>query len=306
MKILKSINIEWKILVMILTTFFFSACGEGTVDLTQSKYEPKIVVEGYLYPGHQIGDIRISRNMPLNKQVDFETIVLKDAIVKISDLSDGHEYILKYEPSYFTFFVPVYTPVEYGKSYKLEVWATIDGKNLYASSTTKVPEKGLKIVDNPESSLSYREKDTEGNLKKYNISFTLSYGAEFYALSVCANLSILSLNNFIYENPYFKPDTNDIKDNFSRYTNSSYTLQNFNPYAEKLNIDIEWTSIWFYGKYRAIVYAGDKNFKDFFLTQDNVQEMDGNFHEPKLHIDGDGIGVFGSAVADTVYFTITK
>ena len=37
-----------------------------------------------------------------------------------------------------------------------------------------------------------------------------------------------------------------------------------------------------------------------------VQEIDGNFHEPVFHIDGDGIGVFGSAVTDTVYFSVTQ
>ena len=34
--------------------------------------------------------------------------------------------------------------------------------------------------------------------------------------------------------------------------------------------------------------------------------MDGNFHEPKLHIEGDGIGVFATAVTDTTYFLVIK
>ncbi len=32
--------------------------------------------------------------------------------------------------------------------------------------------------------------------------------------------------------------------------------------------------------------------------------MDGNFHEAKFNIDGDGIGVFGSVIADTVYVDV--
>jgi len=37
-----------------------------------------------------------------------------------------------------------------------------------------------------------------------------------------------------------------------------------------------------------------------------VQEIDGNLHEPAFHIEGDGIGVFGAAVADTAYFEIVR
>jgi hypothetical protein len=46
------------------------------------------------------------------------------------------------------------------------------------------------------------------------------------------------------------------------------------------------------------------NFKDFFFIQINVQEMDGNFHKPKLHIEGEDIRVFAFAVADTAYFYV--
>ena len=61
---------------------------------------------------------------------------------------------------------------------------------------------------------------------------------------------------------------------------------------------------WFYANYRVIVYGGDKNFKDYFITAGRVQQFDGNFIEPEFHLTGDGIGVFGSAVRDTVTFSI--
>ena len=69
---------------------------------------------------------------------------------------------------------------------------------------------------------------------------------------------------------------------------------------------LDWINIWFYGNYRIIVYACDENFRLYVLTYKNVQEFDGNFHEPRINIDGDGIGIFGSAIADTVYLKVKK
>ena len=71
-------------------------------------------------------------------------------------------------------------------------------------------------------------------------------------------------------------------------------------------LKIRWIGLPFYGNYRGIFYAADQNFKDFFLTHSTVQDIDGNFHEPVLHIQGDGAGVFGAAVVDTVYFEVVR
>ena len=70
--------------------------------------------------------------------------------------------------------------------------------------------------------------------------------------------------------------------------------------------EVEWFCIWFYGRYRLILYAADRNYTDFFLTHRFVQEIDGNLLEPKFHFEGDGIGVFGSAAPDTVYFEVIQ
>jgi hypothetical protein len=283
----------------------FAGCGEGVVDLSQAKYEPKIVMEAYIYPNHTIDNIKITRNVPFDKPINFSSVILSEAKVVLTDLDLNKQYDLYYNPENFSFEDKGKSiQVEYGKSYKLEVWAAIDGKNLYASSTTTVPLKGLKINQNLNSTIRYREKDESGNLKKYNISLKPSQNADIHAISIVAEKP--NLINFIYENPYFKPDTSDIRKDIDQYSNAFYWLQNFKPGAKQLSFEIEWMSIWFYSRYRVIIYGGDKNFKDFFLTQKDVQEMDGNFHEPKLHIEGDGIGVFASADVDTTYFEVIK
>ncbi|RJP64959.1 MAG: hypothetical protein C4539_13895, partial [Ignavibacteriales bacterium] len=195
--------------------------------------------------------------------------------------------------------------IENGKSYKLEVEATIDGKNLQTSSTTIVPLNGFFINRLTPDVLKYRLTDENGNVKKINVSFSPAANASIYGISITALNP--TLDNFIYDNAYHNNlDTNDVIEDFDMYKQQMYWLQNSKNDASQLDIDVEWHAIWFYTDYRVIIYAGDKNFKDFLLTQQNVQEMDGNFHEPKLHLDGDGIGVFASAIPDTVYFRIIK
>ena len=71
-------------------------------------------------------------------------------------------------------------------------------------------------------------------------------------------------------------------------------------------MNLPWYTFNFYDHYRIIVYASDDNYKDFFMTYQQVMEMDGNFHEAKFNIEGDGIGVFGSVIADTVYVDVVR
>ncbi len=115
-----------------------------------------------------------------------------------------------------------------------------------------------------------------------------------------------SKSTFIEGNPYgIKKDDldNEILD---RLKYEFKWAQAISDSAMIHKMEIPWIDTWFYGRYRAIFYAGDKNFKDYFLTHNRVQDIDGNLYEPKFYFEGDGIGVFGSAIADTVYFEVLK
>jgi hypothetical protein len=151
----------------------------------------------------------------------------------------------------------------------------------------------------------YREKNTSGDVKEFDLQFAPSRGVDFYAYSVTALDA--DMKSFIFDNAYFTDiDSSDLADDFDRYKQSYSWLQNSKDDVPVTKFNVDWTMIWFYGNYRVVLYAGDKNFKDFLMTHKDVLEMDGNFHEPKLHFEGDGIGVFGSAIADTAYFRILK
>lgn len=290
---------------LILLTLFLCSCGEGNVDITEAQYEPKIVVDGYIYPDKKVENIKITRNFPLNQSIDASQIILVSADVSLIDLSDGKVYKLTYDPAKFSFsYKSSDLTVRSGNSYRLDVKAVIDGKPLQASSTTTVPLRGFKVEKNYLDPMNYRERDASGNLKNFTINFKPSSGTDFYAVSIVPLNAELS--SFIYNNAYFKPDSSQIEEHLDNYKYQFRWLENINSNASNAEFKVEWFDTWFYGDYRVIIYAADKNFADYVITNKSVQEMDGNFHEPKLHFEGDGIGIFGSAIADTVYFTIKK
>jgi len=279
-------------------------CGKGTVDLTGVSYVPKIVVDGTLMPGKFVNDIWISRSVPLDAPVDPSSLVLSGAVVTITDDS-GTVYPLAYNAGTQAFQNLAIT-VRAGGTYRIDVEANIDGSTLRAWSTTTVPDSGF-TLDLPNSrldTLAYRQRDAEGNLLSFNVAFDRTPGNEFYALSVTALNADTS--TFIYDNAFYDFDADDVIEFFDDLAYGFNWIQNAPPGAGESNMEVFWFHVNFYGSYRGVVYAGDKNFRDFFVTQENVQEIDGNFHEPSLHVEGDGIGVFGSALADTVHFYVSR
>ena len=280
-----------------------TACGEGVVNIDEQAFQPKIVIQGTLLPGHKVTKIKISRNFPLNTNINNDEIIIKDAQATIFDkLGTAYNLTFNFNTRYYEY-IGTDLVIEYGESYTLEVTATIDGRELFAKSTTTVPEAGFEILESKSvlDSMVYRERDANGELKSFEITFERSAGTDFYALSLTALDADAAA--FIYDNPFGEEDVLDDFDDF-KFTYS--WIQDTPKEAGESSLEIFWFFTWFYGDYQAIVYAADRNFKDFLQTHNEVQEIDGNFHEPAFHIEGDGIGVFGSAIADTVYFKMLK
>ena len=181
-----------------------------------------------------------------------------------------------------------------------------DKTTLTSEMFTGDEESRDKIIDEltTNQSIFYREKDSSGEVKNITITFVPSFGTNFYAFSM------VSLNasdsSFIYNNPYVEVKTKDVIEELDRFKYQMRWLQNINSLGTSIKYDLDWINFWFYGDYRIIVYACDENFRLYVQTYKIVQEFDGNFHEPRINIQGDGIGIFGSAVADTVYLRIKK
>ena len=283
-----------------------AGCGEGIVEIDQSAYEPKIVIEGFIFPHQPVRNIRLTRNIPLNTEIDVSTVVLSDAQVAIVDES-GRRYPLSLNPITFAFDdFGTDLEIENGKSYTLEVSAIVDDVALHARATTTVPAGPVRIDRNAPklAPLLYRERDQNGELKRFEIAFERAPGSSFFALALKALNA--DTTTFIYDNAFEEFTGEDVLEDLDDFRNRFSWIQD-QPLAPGQSImEIFWFDLWFYSDYQAVLYAGDRNFKDFLTTADQVQEIDGNFHEPVLHIEGDGIGVFASATADTVHFAVKK
>jgi hypothetical protein len=301
-----------KIFLSILCiSFLVSSCGKSTIEVMNNSYEPKIAIEGYLVANQPLEKIHIARNFRLDTDLN-RTVLIPDVNqtrVTITDIQENRKYNLSFHlapdnkfDNYYWYRNGNDLKIQAGKSYQLDVSAIIDGEKLSASSVTTVPAEGFHIVNLNYDSLTYRQKDSQDELMKFNLVIQRSPECDFYFTSIKALHP--TLDNFIYDNPYEDIKPEDIKpvDDCFNYQ----WIQNMPTSAGQSNIEIYWESIWFYDTYQIIVYAVDENYRLFLQTYDDVQEDDGNFHEPKFNIQGDGIGVFGSMIADTVYVKVMK
>jgi len=302
------------LLILSIIILVFS-CGEGIVEVTNESYEPKIAIEGYLIAGQQVDKIRISRNFPINANLTSTGISLIPLVyqttVTITDIAADRTYFLTFheappperrlEDYYWQYNNPI-LKIKPGNSYTLNVTATIDGQELQASSTTTVPDSGFSIAQLNYNQLIFREEDQRGSLKQFEITINRSPGISFYLASVQAQNP--SRSNFIFENPFFGEDPDDF--DLEGYDYEYGWIQDTPTSFGQTPFTIFWANIWFYDNYELIVYATDDNYREFVQTYNDVQEPDGNFHEAKFNIEGDGIGVFGSMIADTAYFEVLR
>ena len=307
---MKRLTIQLVLAALVCT--IFSACGDPQINAAKNEFEPKIVIQGYLFPEKPV-EIILTRNFALQENNPFSVfdLIIENAAATISDLTENKVYHLSYDPNALSYKINENELIiDYGKTYRLDVEAEINGKRLSAHSTTTVPQQGFAVVESESrlGVLKYREKDENGDVKKFEIAYTRSENIEIYIESILALDA--STSTFVYDNPFYDHDTSDVNFFFKELVSRFEWAQNQpkDPLQEPVisRQEIQWISLPFYGRYRAIVYAAERNFKDFFLTHSTIQTIDGNFFEPSFHINGDGIGIFGAAIADTVYFEVSR
>ena len=297
------------VLGVVFSFLLLSSCGKPLISVDDSTYEPKIVINGFLIPGNPVSKIKIDRNFPLGQTIDKNDIPLSDAQVQITDMESGAAYTLNYNPDSAWFeYKDSDLTVAYGNSYRLNVTATVDGRQLQAASVTTVPDEGLKIdrAASVYGDLIYRQMNTQGKLVSPLIVYQQSENTAFYLLSI-SSLDA-GFSSFIYENPMGQ-ELEKMLERGRKIEELQYSGKWKRPDNQNNSysfIEVNWFRIWFYGPYRLVLYAGDQNYYHYYNTHDNVMGMDGNLHEPIFDIEGDGIGVFGSAVTDTVYLNVLR
>ena len=281
------------------------SCGEGKISIDPTQYQPRIAIEGYLIPGQPVSRIYVWRNFPVDANLQRLGLALPDADVTITDLASEAVYPLSYRPdSAFFYTFGGGLRIEHGRSYRLDVQATIDGKALTASATTTVPQPGLRIVSVNHDSLPHYPRGPNGEIINFDLEIERSPGTTFYLYTILALDADTS--TFVYDNPFSNEEPRDVLDDLDDYRYEYQWIQNTPSHAGRSHMPIFWFDLWFYSDYQVVVWGADHNYSDWLSTYNDVMEEDGNFHEPISHIEGDGIGVFGSAVTDTVYLRVTR
>ena len=151
MKIIKNIIV---IFVMVL----ISSCGKGTVEVENTSYRPKIVIDGYLIPHKKVEKIRITRNFKIDANLNNMSLIpeVNSTTVTITDMQTKSDYELSFHmapdndrrlENYYWEYNGNDLDIEYGHRYQLTVTAIINGKELQASSITKIPEEGFEIIN---------------------------------------------------------------------------------------------------------------------------------------------------------------
>ncbi len=299
------------ILPLVSLLWLMASCGEGTVDVQNESYEQRLVIEGYLIANTNFIKVNLTRNFKLDTDLSRMNLLPDPEKTEayVTCLDDGRIYELSLVVVEHPGWTEAYwgyqgddLKIGTGKTYKLDVNAEVDGKRLQASSQTTVPMAGFEITKQNYDSLLYRQKDNNGNLRNFELTFDMSPGVHLYVAAVQALNP--SLENFIYDNPYeeYKPEDIEIVDFAYEYD----VFFNLDEQYGESTIAIQWDEFWFYDDYQIILYGTDQNYREFSASHHDVQEMDGNFHEAVFNIDGDGIGVFGSIIADTVYCKVLE
>jgi hypothetical protein len=285
-----------KISFLVFTSVMFMECGNPDVNINNAPYEPKIAVEGYLYCGEPVKNFRLMRNFALGVQIDTSRLYLTPSRNNVIVTINGTP--LNFDPLTNSYYNNQMI-IDYGKTYTLEVSATIEGKELHTSSSTTTPQKGFAILNRNLGQYKY-------NGAPIKVVFKVSPGTEFYALSIVSDTA--NPNNFIYNNVLRNNiDSTDVEKDLNDLRFRRQILDNIDSYSgNTYSLIINVRDTWFYSTYTLTAYAGDTNFKDYFITAPSVQEFDGNFHEPIQIFDGGGIGVFASAIRDTATFSIVK
>jgi len=218
------------------------SCGDPSVKITNDSYEPRIVVEDLLMPGHPVSNILITRNFAADVDLNTTPIVLSDARVNIVDVASCASFPLAFHPgqdlsmAYYQYIGDDLTIVA-GGTYRLEVSAEIDGKQLSTRASTTVPAGGFRIAGISHDNLPYRPRGDDGEFVDVKVQIERSPGTTFYLLTAVP--AEPSVENFIYDNAFTDEKPEDLSPGTS--STSATTIsgsRTLHPRAERQR----WTS----------------------------------------------------------------
>ena len=182
-----------KCLFLFLCLIFYS-CGEGIVEVENISYEPRITVEGLLFPGKKVERIRVFKNFKIDQNVNIFNALLdpRQTTVSITDEQNGNAYDLSLHipdsvadiNGYWFEYQGSDLQIRHGNSYTINVESEYAGERLWTRSTTTVPQEGFAINSLNYNSLKFAQEKENGDLEVFEVNIQRSPGITYYLATV--------------------------------------------------------------------------------------------------------------------------
>ena len=275
-------NLRYILPLLIAAAFLFNACE----DLPPQVYEPKVYVETYLIVDHPFEQVKIMRTQALTDTFKYENTFIRDAEVLIRYKDKTLRLVTDATGIDGYYYPDTNVKVLPETEYRLEVRLK-DGSHITAKTFT--PKRFSWQVP-PPIEVNY-PKDTV-NFSDATDPIKIKWEKNPSALYYFIRIACLDT---LHYGKYLTPPTPDSnRRTYKPYANTSgpsYTRTQIWSFIPVNETPVVWTFFKWYGKQRVSVFTPDFNFLKWSL-----QYFRSGQYDPLLgNIEGDGIGIFGSA-----------
>ncbi len=269
-------------IIISLTLFTTPSCTDEGLDPTTTDV---VIIEGYLYAGQGIQDIKVSQLIPFITDEE-ETFEIADASVMIE--TQGQQYLLTHDPEapgtyYYEYYEGADLEIVEGQTYRLSL--EYFGKMITAASTVPSSPTGMEISTSEVEIapiLSFEDIFDRPSIEAIEIYWDNPTGDYYYVLVENIEVNPQDINQL---------DLGDGR-NFSFVTEpTNLDVHNIRPF-----------SLSQYGSYRVVLFQVGQEYVNLYET---AEQDSRNLTEPISNVEN-GLGIFTSFNSDTVYFEVKR
>jgi len=299
------------ILCLLLPLLLGCAADRDPATLFGPEEAPAFVVDGVLLVGRQLPPLYLRRSLPAGAAYDADALGVSGARVEIAGPDDRHLYTA--DPDSAGKYLPpaAAAPVRAEVTYTLEVAL---GEETLRATTTTPPQVRLREA----VLLDERTLAEVARLRLFGEAGEAAYGAaenQLRYLEGLLELRFAPVQAAGYQVALFSLDPGSpflVDAEFvEEEDQADFARQGSSPAIADIRgtVSLPWFSVAYAGRHLFKVYAVDRNWFD--LVRTNPADSPGlggglagdNFERPVFRVE-DGIGLFGSASADSVGFTV--
>lgn len=249
-------------------------------------YVPEIVVNALLFVEQPISNITLHRSQPILDTFKLATASIRNAVVTIE--TDSLTLPLEFvDDSTGGFYRAIDTSyrVRPLTTYRLRI--QVDDKTLTGTTTTPIT---FAFIDPPKDTLNYpgKEKETQLFDSLYVRWTSVAPGQEY----VPGIVNLDTTNYGIYLTPPTDEANERLRDDeFDEGTRLNGERARY-AFAQTTSIPTVWRVFKWYGRNELVIYAGEKNFVNWFRQVGFGSRSSLNFNFSSVE---GGVGVFGAA-----------